>query len=83
MSTYHLVRVSRAPIGPPLCAKHFKETDDALKASDVDVEEIEDDACIMCATPPNPKAACLNCGAVLHPQWAAVYCSNACAIADV
>jgi hypothetical protein len=75
--------VSRVPDGPTLCSKHFKEVDGALKDPDVEVEELDDVACIMCATPPNEGAVCLHCGIALHPQWHSLYCSNNCALLDV
>jgi hypothetical protein len=84
VKTYRAMRVTRAPISPPLCAQHFKETDDVLlKADDVEVEELDDPYCIMCQTAAAPDRTCGSCGKPLHPNWHAVYCSNECAIADL
>lgn len=38
-----------------------------------------DERCAMCGVVPSANR-CLSCDAALHPNWPAVYCSNACAL---
>lgn len=70
--------------GIVLCDKHANELyphDPArLPLPKADVVGL---TCILCATYPVVGRSCEFCAKPLHPNWPAVYCSNACALADV
>jgi hypothetical protein len=42
-----------------------------------------EDGCTLCRTPPVEGHTCGTCNAPLHPNWPAIYCSTACALADI
>jgi hypothetical protein len=73
-----------------LCPRHLRqivELDGATLEHEVltdDQLELWDMRCLMCGVAAVPDRRCANsdCGRPLHPEWPAVYCSNACAEDD-
>lgn len=83
-----LVRVAEAPHeGLIVCPDHHREV-----AFDLAFEKLSEaqskfwgQRCAMCDVDPSVGRLCENesCRRRLHAQWPAVYCCNACALADV
>lgn len=81
--------------GVVVCRTHlielhtFRFDGGMIKVVAVGVRERQDPyfapECVMCRTTVAHGNRCYDddCGAPLHPQWPAVYCSNACALRDI